>query len=163
MSAVVFIPLTQGRVAVIDFEDFDKVRSYKWSAKKSKTSQIWYARTNMWISGKRTTRNLHQVILPGYKEIDHKDGNGLNNRRQNLRGCIGSENHWAFRTKRPNATSQFRGVSWFSKNSIWKSEIEKAGKHYYLGCFKTETAAAHAYDVKARELFGEFASLNFPL
>lgn len=160
MSAVVFIPLTQGKVAVIDFKDFNKVRGIKWHAHRS--NRRWYARYRDPVRG---LIYLHRFLLcpPSRVQVDHKDGNGLNNCRYNLRKCSNRQNHQAFKRKRPQATSQFRGVCWYARDAVWTAQIFFRGRQIHLGRFLDETNAARAYDDKAKELFGEFSALNFPI
>lgn len=157
MSDVISIPLSQGKLAVIDAEDFEKVRDFKWFAHRRRS--LWYARRQ----SKGQTIHMHRVILSASSgvQVDHIDGNGLNNRRNNLRLCSRAENLRAFQHKRRNTTSKFRGVTFCKRDSVWEAGIERQGKKLYLGRFRIEEDAAHAYDKKARELFGEFASPNF--
>ena len=100
---------------------------------------------------------MHRMLLePGVsEEVDHKNLDKLDNRRQNLRLCTRSQNN----ANRPSA-NRYKGVRW-SKNA-WQSEIKKDREYIYLGRFKTAVMAARKYDEKALELFGEFAYTNFP-
>lgn len=138
-EAVVFIPPTQGKVTVIDFEDFDeRVRSYKWCT--FKMGRRFYAGRR----GPRPERYgiyLHRVLMEANsKPVDHKDGDGLNNRRSNLRIVTVKENNQAFKRKQHNTSSKFRGVSKFRKK--WKAGIQGE----YLGVYNTEMEAAKAFD-----------------
>ena len=154
------IPLTQGKFATVDAEDFDQLNSYKWYANKKKNT--YYAARNLKLqNGKKIL--MHREIL-GLEagdglQADHKSGNGLDNRRANLRMCNQSQNNqnrhsfWG--------TSKFKGVYWNKPANKWMARITLEGKLIYLGCFDFEIDAARAYDVKARELFGEFAKCNF--
>lgn len=165
-TAVVFIPLTQGKVAVIDFEDFEKVRGTKWHA--ARRARRWYAmrrgpRSPICKSGPMFL--LHRVLTgaPAGLEVDHEDGDGLNNRRFNLRVCTVGQNRRAFRRKVVGATSRFRGVSHRQDTHAWTARLNTGEKCFNLGCFTLQEDAARAYDKKAQELFGEFAQLNFPV
>lgn len=96
--------------------------------------------------------------------IDHKNGNGLDNRRSNLRFCTNAQNQhnqrkWGSRSGKP-LSSRYKGVSWHRRGH-WRAKIQAQGKRRYLGQFQSEEAAARAYDRAARELHGEFAVLNF--
>ena len=106
---------------------------------------------------------MHRLILnaPQNKLVDHVDGNGLNNRKTNLRLCNYTQNAW---NRRPAAGghSKYKGVTWNNNSKGWYVRICKDYKSIYLGCFDNEIEAALAYDHKAEELFGEFAYLNFP-
>jgi hypothetical protein len=96
-------------------------------------------------------------VLPG-QFVDHRDHNGLNNRRENLRIATHAQNQWnQIKTDRPT-TSRYKGVR--RTRFAWRPEISFNDKSLYLGSFRTEEAAARAYNAKALELFGEFASLN---
>lgn len=152
-----FIPLTQGYVAVVDVEDWGKVRPYKWCALLR--DGIPYAV----ILRKRKTVYLHQVIA-GKKnsyEIDHRDRNTLNNKRENLRFATKSQNQ-ANQKIRSDNTSGFKGVNWRKDIAAWAARVSVMNKRIHLGHFPTAEAAARAYDTAAQKHFGEFARLNFP-
>ena len=106
---------------------------------------------------------MHRQILdaPQGVWVDHIDGDGLNNRRSNLRLCSATENA---RNRRPvpNCHSRYKGVSWHKRQKKWAVRIGKPKESIYLGSFDDEMEAGVAYDRKAEELFGEFAYLNFP-
>jgi hypothetical protein len=106
---------------------------------------------------------MHRQIMnaPEGLLVDHIDGNGLNNQKNNLRLCSSAQNA---RNRRPTSKpySKYKGVSWHKRNKKWEVRIAKSGKSTYLGTFEDELEAALAYDRKAEELFGEFAYLNFP-
>ncbi len=96
--------------------------------------------------------------------VDHINHNGLDNRKENLRICTVAENCRNSRpSKRKNKLSKYKGVSFDKKRKVYRVLIWHNKKQYFLGTFKNETEAAKAYDRKARELFGEFAYLNFPI
>lgn len=152
------ILLSCGKIALVDDEDYDRVKNFGWYAFLH--GRIWYARANVVIGGVRTTRPLHQMILPGHKQIDHRNGNGLDCQKHNLRPSLSFQNQ-ANAQKRENVTSQFKGVSRYRDGIRWKAHIHRQGKQIHLGLFETEIAAAIAYDKKAHELFGEFARPNF--
>lgn len=97
----------------------------------------------------------------GVKGIDHRDGNGLDCRKENLRPASKGSNLRAFCRKAPGKTSRFRGVSWDKSREKWRAVIETAGIHFHLGRFKNELNAAQAYDKKAIELGFFEEALNF--
>ena len=154
------IPLTQGKFALIDAEDFDRVSNLTWHLLDQK-KPTQYAITNMVIGGKMTTVRMHRFImkaLPGV-EYDHRDGDGLNNRKFNLRKCTSSENSMNSRP-RHGSTSKYKGVCRNNQKNKWRSTIKVNGKYIHLGNFKDELAAALAYDAAALKYFGEFARPN---
>lgn len=158
MNVVVFIPLSQGQVTVIDFDDFEKVRGLKWCA-QSRKGRFHAAR----YFGKKY-EYLHRYLLdaPSGIEVDHKNGDGLDNRRENLRLATKTQQRQGYRRPKTGTTSKYRGVSRWNGYDKWQAEISFNKKKIRLGGFDKEEDAARAYDKKARELFGEFASPNFP-
>jgi hypothetical protein len=93
--------------------------------------------------------------------VDHRNRNGLDNRRENLRPSTNSQN-LGNRIGSPNSSSKYKGVHWDSTRGKWRTQAQHDGKTYRLGRFDSEEEAAAAYDRKALELWGEFALLNFP-
>ena len=145
------IILTQGKVALVDDEDFEKVTQFKWCAVRDR--KTWYAVRRIG----RGLMRMHQFIS-GISGADHKNHNGLDNQRDNLRSATHSQN-CANRTKSSRKTySRFRGVS-RAKNR-WVAQITVAGQNHYIGRFISESEAAAAYDSAARKHFGRFATLN---
>lgn len=155
------IPLTQGKVALVDDADFEAVNAFKWCAHKHK--HLFHALRKLpRVNGTQKTLYLHTFLLPGVGRIDHRDGDGLNNQRFNIRPATHKENQRAFRRKKPGLSSMFRGVSWHKKHHKWVAQIRVDGKLKHAGYFNAEEDAARAYDIAARGHFGDFASLNFP-
>jgi len=121
-----------------------------------------YARTSSVLSsGKKVWIRMHKMITKTDKniKIDHKDNNGLNNQESNLRIATAGQNG-ANCKKRKNNKSGFKGVVIRRKKFI--AQIHYGVTQHYLGTFNTANEAARAYDKKAKEVFGEFANLNFP-
>lgn len=150
-----FIPLTKGQVAIVDKEDYEWLSQYKWHAVNNGEKFYAYRCRN------KRSLSMHRAIMnePKGMLVDHKDGNGLNNRRNNLRVCTTSQNHQ--NRRRTFGSSRYKGVHWNKKGKKWAAAITDKGKYKFLGHFDDEAEAAKAYDRKAKELFGEFAYLNF--
>jgi hypothetical protein len=145
------IQLTRGYVALIDDEDFERVSKHRWRAHVS--LHTVYARRN-------TKKNgyiwLHRFILGVSQKVDHRDGNGLDNQKSNLRRATSSRN-CANARKRPGI-SRFRGVT--RARDKWQAYLTKDNKRIYLGVFKDEVDAATAYNFAAEIYHGEFARFN---
>lgn len=146
------IPLTRGKVALVDDQDYERVAAYSWCAMPA-PGGLWYALTAHGIL-------LHRFLLdaPANKMVDHVDRNGLNCQRYNMRLATNAENQHNAK-KRTDNTSGYRGV-WANKGK-WIASIKIEGKPCYLGRFNSPEEAARAYDAKARETRGEFARTNF--
>lgn len=155
------IQLTRGYVALVDDEDYEYVNQWKWFAHDFAGGLIYADRNNQ-IKRKQHHVKMHRVIL-GIVDpklyVDHKDRNGLNNQKSNLRICTHSQN-MANRRSRVNSTSKYLGVHRCRQYNKWRAEIGKDKKITFLGRFDEEIEAALAYNKKAIELHGEFANLN---
>jgi hypothetical protein len=141
---------------LIDSADYELVKNHSWSALVN--SRNTYAKTTIKGSGKRTTL-LHSLLLPDAKLIDHRDGNGLNNRRSNLRPATHRQNSGNVRKIRRKTTSRYRGVS-LHKCGRFLVQIRNGRERISLGLFTSEIEAARAYNRAASKIFGEFAKLN---
>jgi len=159
------IPLTQGQVALVDDEDFERVNKYKWFASWDTGRRTYTARRTKWVrereNGKRGHISLHRFVMdvPKGKDIDHRDFNPLNNQKSNLRICTRAQNCMN-KLKWKGCSSRFKGVSWSKEVLKWRAGINKDGKQHYLGYFNSEEEAALAYNTAALEMFGEFSLLN---
>ncbi len=153
------IQLTQRKVTIVDDDDFYRVRGYRWCV-DSKGYAVSYV-------DKKNVR-LHRFIL-GVKDpkilIDHINGDGLDNRKANLRVATASQNH-ANAGKRKHNTSGFKGVHFTKRrahlSAPWAAYLGALKKTRFLGYFETAILAAQAYDIAANSYYGEFARLNFP-
>ncbi len=155
------IPLTQGLVARIDDGDYESLAAFRWSAHRSGGSVV-YARRRTLLGECLPTRHItmHRLLIPGV-EVDHRNGDGLDNRRSNLRVATHAENGANQRVP-VNSTTGFKGVSKRRDSKNWAARIRIAGRLVHLGMFETAESAARAYDHCAREQYGAFAALNFP-
>ena len=151
-----FIALTKGKIAIVDAEDYELLKQYKWHSICSDGSFYAYRCRN------KKSISMHRMLMnaPKGKVVDHIDGNGLNNRRSNLRICTVSENIRNSRGR--HKTSKYKGVHWNKRAGKWVSSITEKGKYEFLGHFDDEAEAAKIYDKRAKRLFGEYAYLNFP-
>ncbi len=106
---------------------------------------------------------MHREVMgvEDARYVDHRNHNGLDNRRSNLRIATWAENCWNKRKPISGSSSQFKGVMWDKRRSQWQVQIGHNGKKIFIGYFDDEQEAARAYDAKAKELYGEFAALNF--
>ena len=156
------IPLTQGQFALVDDEDFEWLSQWKWQAQKAR--KTFYAKRDSWSGGIKTTVFMHRVIegTSHSLDTDHRDGNGLNNQKSNLRSCTGQQNR-CNRGVQKNNTSGYKGVSWKSSRGKWEVKISSNRKEIFIGRFTDIVDAARAYDEAARKLHGEFANLNLPM
>lgn len=152
------IPLTQGYEAIVDDEDYVWAASlFPWCVSKSSNKRYASKRQNKKIV------YLHRLLMnaPAGVEVDHINGNGLDNRRENLRLCSHADNQRAKKPQR-GGTSPYRGVYWYKRHQKWATKIQRLDDVYFLGYFSEEEDAARAWDKKAKELFGDFAYQNFP-
>lgn len=142
------IKLQTGNFAHFDNKDLELVSRYKWYEDHG------YARTSSF--GKKLY--MHRLLMDAKsKHIDHINGNKLDNRKENLRLCTNAQNRINV-NKYKNNKSGYKGVSFHS--NLWRATIVRNGKQYSLGYHKSKEEAALAYNIKAKQLFGEFANLN---
>lgn len=158
------IPLTQDLVAIVDDADYETLSQFKWHAKKHACSA--YAARNIRVDGKQRTLKMHRVIMGDDAtglHVDHRDGDGLNNQRGNLRICTRSENNRNRRLNKDNVTG-LKGVSApkTMRESVNKfaAQIRVNGKCHHLGHFSTAELAHAAYCAAAVRFHGEFASFK---
>lgn len=155
------VPLTQGKHTIIDEEDWDRVGPFKWWVQRSLNT--WYARRHERDQdGKKRLVALHRFLLcaPPGTFVDHINGDGLDNRKANLRFATHSQNHQN-RRRRGKGRSRYKCVSF--QGSTWRAYIFVNKRLLNLGRFHAEEEAARAYDAAAREHFGEFACTNADL
>lgn len=169
------ISLTRGLIALVDNKDYSFLSKWKWSAVKSKKGTTHYAHRNSKISDntaqkKRKSILMHRVLMAVNDpkiQVDHKDHNGLNNQRKNIRVCTNTQNQY---NRRGKGVSKYLGVNASSSGkkvidgvityTKWKANILVNGKDNYLGHFNSEKEAAKAYNEAAQKYHGDFANLN---
>lgn len=145
-----YVPLDLG-FALVDVIDAPRVRQHIWHV--ALRGGRPYARSSEGIY-------LHRFVRPNFIEVDHVNGDGLDNRRSNLRegkASLNRRNRIKYAGK-----SQFKGVCPYRDGRRWRANIKVCGQQIHLGLFATETSAALAYDTAARKHFGAYARLNFP-
>ncbi len=155
------IPLTQGMFALVDDEEFEEISKHKWCV--TKKHRVSYVVRGTERNGRQKRIYMHRSVTNALAnmEIDHRDGNGLNNQKYNLRVCTHAENLQNQRKRIARKTSKYKGVSRDKVNKKWKAQIGTNHCTLNLGRYLLEEDAAKAYDCKAKELFGEFANTNF--
>lgn len=160
---MVEVPLTQGKIAIIDDEDAERILAYKWFAAWHGPSKIWYAHRSERIDGKGQTVRMHRFILnaPSRLQVDHINRDGLDNRRSNLRLATHAQNQRNRLSALAN-TLGFRGVRELPRGGAFSAHIKVDGEAIRIAPFKTAEDAARAYDLLAKHYHGEFATLNFP-
>lgn len=154
------ITLSRGHAALVDDEDYEYLSQFNWYFKRGYAVR---AVKNPAGKPRQITANMHRTILGleyGDPRLgDHKDGDGLNNQRANLRICTPTENS-CNRKIGVNNTSGYKGVTWVKNNNAWQASIRINGVGKYLGLFKTAEEAHEKYCEAAKELHGEFASID---
>jgi hypothetical protein len=155
------VKLTHGKFAQVDDADYELVSAFPWRAVRIR--HTWYAET--YVGGAREF--MHRLLMcprPD-QQVDHRDGDGLNNRRNNLRSTTHALNQ--ANRRRVRSKSGFKGVCWgqlaSGKLLPWRAYIQVDGRQRHLGRYATAEEAARAYDRAAREAFGEFACTNADL
>jgi hypothetical protein len=160
------IPLSQGLVAFVDDDDFERLSAVKWWAKRDRRTFYAIRKSKRSKDGRRQEIEMSTLILPvpAGMLVDHKDGNGLNNQKNNLRAATRSQNA-ANSKKALGRTSRFKGVK-KTASGKWDVNLcvmqDGERSYIYRGEFKEEVDAATAYNFLAEEYFGEFARFNTP-
>ncbi len=156
------IKLSNGSYAIVDDEDFEKLSKYNWHIREN-----GYAVANIPYRGpdgmviKRKSERMHRMVMgnPENMFIDHANHNPLDNRKINLRIVKQNQNMWNL-TKHKDGKSKYKGVSLDSRRKKWLAKICKFRKQKFIGYFLNEEEAAIAYNLHAKEMFGEYAFLN---
>lgn len=154
------IPLTKGQFALVDAADFHWLNQWKWFARWSPTSRTFYAQRSLYPpSPGAYCIVMHRQIMDARKgmEVDHRDHDGLNNRRDNLRICTPSQNHSNARLS-PKNKSGYKGVSWSKAEGKWRAQLKANRKYIWLGHFTDPREAHAAYQKACIEEFEDFAN-----
>lgn len=154
-TSILLNPKALGQVAIIDDDDAERVQRHAWTV-----AGAGYAITTLYRP--KRTISLHRFILNNPAgEVDHRNRNKLDCRKENLRITNRSGNNQNTGKHGKNTTSQYKGVCWHKASNKWAAGIRVNRKRIHLGIFINETDAAHAYDAAARLYHGEFAVTNF--
>jgi len=148
------IELTQGQTAIVDDEDYEALNVRSWCYHDK------YAYSK--IDGKVIAMHRHLLDAPKGMDVDHANGDTLDNRRCNIRVCTRSQNMQNFDGFKNRRKSRFKGLQYKKRDKLWEPVITVNGKRIYCGASKDEEQAARNYDRAAIKHFGEFAKTNFP-
>ena len=155
------IPLTQGKYALVDDEDYEYLNQWKWST--DKFGNTFCARRGIW---NKKTKSIHQLRMhrlitkaPTGKDVDHINGNGLDNQRKNLRVCNHKDNSRSCRIPKNN-TSGYKGVHWHKKHKKWTVGITVNKKRVWIGQYSNIKDAIQSYIQASKKYFGEFSRIK---
>ena len=158
------IPLTKGKYAIVDPNDYYWLSEHKWSAFGGACNKFYAGRKSPRRNGKRRkTIRMHREVINTSDglECDHINGRTLDNRKANLRSVTHMQNIWNLSKSSKIGYSKYKGITFHKAEQKWGAKICVDGRRISLGRFKDETEAAKAYDKAAKKYFGEFAKLNF--
>lgn len=158
---MITIPLTRGLSAVVDDVDEQLVIPFSWYAHlagRTAYARRWFRNPDP--DGRSGCRSMHS-LLTGWDYVDHINGDGLDNRRSNLRRATLQQNQQNHPSR--GGTSRFKGVHWSAKGKCWRAQIRIGGRARDLGGFDSELDAALTYDAAARKVYGEYGRYNIPL
>ena len=157
------IKLTQDKYALVDDCDYEYLNQWKWRIQKNGRTFYVIRNSRKDECKTRISISMHRIILQRtgieFKQVDHIDGNGLNNCRLNLRAATQQENSYN-QSKQKHNTSGYKGVFWHEKSQKWYVQIRFNGSTIHLGLFNSKIEAARVYNQAARKYHGKFARLN---
>lgn len=158
MRKIKLTPKGLEKTAIVDDEDFKVISKFKW---RYHLSGGYASRNFLSEEGKQKTILMHRFIIGARpKEIvDHKNGNGLDNRKSNLRICTHAQNIQNQKLH-ANNTSGAKGVDWLPKKKRWRSRIQANKRGYVIGTYRTLDEAVAAYDAASRAIHGVFGRQN---
>jgi len=149
------IPLTRGKFAIVDDNDFGWLSRFSWCAYQTRSTN-----TVKFYAGRSKGMFMHRLIMNPSKDqvIDHINRDSLDNRRSNLRICTKSKN--SMNQAKTRGVSKYKGVNWDKYAKAWRASIFFNKRKLNLGNYHDEAEAAKVYNDKAKEVFGQFALLN---
>jgi hypothetical protein len=158
------IPLTQGKFAIVDPEDYPSFAKYKWHLAQSPTGlyAVRWHRVKYKNTRKRIWMHRQVIHVPKNMVCDHVNRSSLDNRKANLRPATVSQNLCNRSRRKTKTRSKYKGLEWDRAQKKWKARIQFNNRKIYLGSFASEIEAAKAYDSAAKKYHREFAVLNFP-
>lgn len=159
-NSYVIISLTKGRISIVDLDEYDWIKEFRWKCRIVGNRAYAYRRFKK--NGKQYTEQMHRLILnaPRGVEVDHINGNGLDNRRSNLRLATTAQNQHNQTFLRSDNTNGFKGVFHDKRHNVYGAQIQVGKKHITKTGYDTPEDAANAYDDLASLYFGEFAYTN---
>jgi hypothetical protein len=153
------IPLDKGKETIVDDEDYEYLNQWKWYCSTAGYANRATVRDKNY---KQKKILIHRVIMKAPKnlQVDHINGNRLDNRKENLRIVTKQQNHMNRRKLDLKKSSKFKGVSYYSLSKKWVATIYFKNKRFHLGYFDNEIDAAKEYNTAAKKIHGEYARLN---
>ena len=155
--------MSRGKYAIVDPDDYELLARYRWHAVRSRNT-FYAARFGKREKGRRRKYyQMHREVMniPNRMMCDHINGNGLDNRKANLRPATRAQNGWNRGKSRVESRSKYKGPAWDKADKRWEVRISVNSRRIYVGRFKDEMKAVRAYDAAAIKYHGRFANVNF--